>query len=149
MSDTQKSYHAYNGSKLEYCETQSGTYTQIKGLKTTPDIGGEPNQIDTTDLDNTVFETAMNGLKPAQNYAFEFNMEDPSAEANIKLASDLEDANTIAYWKYTLSNGIVVEFRSDVRTMIAGGSSGDLIGFTMYLSPVEEPTITIPTSASL
>lgn len=141
---SEKTYSAYNGSKLEYSTTEDGEYTQIKGLKTTPDIGGEPNSIDTTDLDNTEFETAINGLKPVQNYSFEFNMEDPSATANIKLASDLEDAKTVAYWKYTLSNGIVVSFRSDVRTMIAGGSSGDLIGFTMYLSPVDEPVITIP-----
>lgn len=141
---SEKTYSAYNGSKLEYSTSEDGQYTQIKGLKTTPDIGGEPNSIDTTDLDNTEFETAINGLKPVQNYSFEFNMEDPSATANIKLASDLEDAKTVAHWKYTLSNGIVVSFRSDVRTMIAGGSSGDLIGFTMYLSPVDEPEITIP-----
>lgn len=139
-----KAYHSYNGSKLEYSETENGEYKQIKGLKTTPDIGGEPNSIDTTDLDNTEFETAMNGLKPAQKYPFEFNMEDPSAEANIKLATDLEDKGEPVYWKYTLANGIIVSFRSDVRTMIAGGSSGDLIGFTMYLSPIEEPNLTIP-----
>ena len=142
----EKAYKAYNGSKLEFATTESGEYKQIKGLKTTPDIGGEPNSIDTTDLDNTEFETAMHGLKPVQNYAFEFNMEDPPAEANIKLASDLEDNKTAAYWKYTLSNGIVVSFRSEVRTTIAGGSSGDLIGFTMHLSPIDEPEITIPVS---
>ena len=142
----EKMYHAYNGSKLEYATTEDGNYTQIKGIKSTPDIGGEPNRIDTTDLDNTEFETAINGLKPAQEYTFEFNMEDPSAESNIKLASDLEDNNTVAYWKYTLSNGIIVAFRSDVRTTIQGGSSGDLIGFSMHLSPIGEPEITIPVS---
>lgn len=141
---SEKMYHAYNGSKLEYSTTEDGTYTQIKGIKTTPDIGGEPNRIDTTDLDNTEFETAINGLKPAQEYTFEFNMEDPSATSNIKLASDLEDAGTVAHWKYTLANGITVAFRSDVRTTIQGGSSGDLIGFSMHLSPVGEPVITIP-----
>lgn len=144
-----KKYKAYNGSKLEYCATENGNYTQIKGLKTTPDIGGEPNKIDTTDLDNIEYETAINGLKPAQNYNFEFNMEDPSAEANIKLASDLEDSKNVVYWKYTLANGIVISFRSDVKTTIIGGSSGDLIGFTMHLTPVEEPTRTFPASASL
>lgn len=140
----EKMYHAYNGSKLEYATSEDGEYTQIKGIKTTPDIGGEPNRIDTTDLDNTEFETAINGLKPAQEYTFEFNMEDPSSTANIKLASDLEDDGTVAYWKYTLANGITVAFRSDVRTTIQGGSSGDLIGFSMHLSPVGEPVITIP-----
>lgn len=146
MARSGASYSAFNGSKLEYATTQAGTYTQIYGLKTAPDIGGTPNQIDTTDLDNTEYETAINGLKPAQQYEFEFNMEDPTATANIKVASDLEDEGTKAYWKYTLSNGIIVSFQSDVRTTINGGSSGDLLGFTMTLAPISEPVITIPTS---
>ena len=140
-------YSAFNGSKLEYSTTETGSYTQIYGLKTIPDIGGTPNQIDTTDLDNTEFETAINGLKPAQQYEFEFNMESPTATANIKLASDLEDAGTKAYWKLTLANGIVVSFQSDVKTTINGGSSGDLIGFTMTLAPISEPTVTVPTTS--
>lgn len=147
MARAEASYHAFNGTTLEYCETQSGSYTQIYGLKTAPDIGGTPNQIDTTDLDNTEYETAINGLKPAQQYEFEFNMEDPTATANIKLAVDLEEAGTKAYWKYTLSNGIVVSFQSDVRTTISGGSSGDLLGFTMTLTPIGEPVVTIPTAS--
>ena len=140
-------YHAFNGTKLEYSTTENSTYTQIYGLKTAPDIGGTPAQIDTTDLDNTEFETAINGLKPAQQYEFEFNMEDPTATANIKLASDLEDAGTKAYWKYTLSNGITISFQSDVKTTISGGSSGDLLGFTMTLAPIAEPVVTIPTTS--
>lgn len=142
----QKAYSAYNGSKLEYSESENGTYKKIAGLKTTPDIGGEPNKIDTTDLDNTEYETQMNGLKPAQAYNFDFNMENPSVEANIKIASDLEDSKKIYFWKYTLTNGIVTTFRSDVKTTIAGGSNGDLIGFTMHLSPMDEPVKTIPTN---
>ena len=140
-------YSAFNGSKLEYSATENGDYTQIYGLKTIPDIGGTPNQIDTTDLDNTEYETAINGLKPAQQYEFEFNMEYPSVTANIKLASDLEDAGTKAYWKLTLTNGVVVSFQSDVKTTINGGSSGDLIGFTMTLAPISEPVVTISTTS--
>lgn len=147
MARSGAKYSAFNGSKLEYSETQGGTYKQIYGIKTAPDIGGTPNQIDTTDLDNTEYETAINGLKPAQQYEFEFNMEDPSAEANFKVAYDLEEAGTKAYWKYTLSNGIEIAFQSDVRTTISGGSSGDLLGFTMTLSPISEPTITINTAS--
>ena len=145
----EKNYHAYNGSKLEYSSTENGTYTRIPGLRNLPDIGGEPNEISTTDLDNTQYETAMYGLKPVQKYTFEFNMQDPSAEANIKIASDLEDADTFYYWKLTYSNGIVVSFQSKVKTTILGGNSGDLIGFQMHLAPKNEPTKVIPTSASL
>jgi len=143
MSD--KKYNALNGTKLEYSTTETGTYTQIKGLKTIPDIGGTPNTIDTTCLDNTKFETAISGLIPVQTYEFEFNLEEPSATSNIKLVSDLEDNGTIAYWKLTYGSGIIIKFRSDVKTTIKGGSSGDLEGFTMTLTPIDEPTRTLPT----
>lgn len=143
----EKTYSAYNGSKLEFSTTEEGTYTKINGLRETPDIGGTPNKIDTTDLDNTTYETAINGLMPAQEYEFAFNMEDPATEANIKLVSDLEDSKAIVYWKYTLTNGIVIQFRSDVRTTILGGGSGDLIGFSISLSPIDEIVKTIPVSA--
>lgn len=147
--DLEKNYHAYNGTKLEYSTSSTGSYTRIYGLKTIPDIGGEPNRIDTTDLDNTEYETNMYGLKPAQAYNFDFNMQDPSAEANIKLVSDMEDAGTNYYWKLTYSNGLIVSFQSKVKTTILGGSSNDLIGFQLHLAPKNEPQRTIPTNVSL
>ena len=149
MNTEEKDYHIYNGSKLEYSETEEGTYTKIPGLKTIPDIGGEPNTIDTTDLDNTEYETSMYGLKPSQNWTFDYNMQDPSATANIKLASDLEDTGNSYFWKLTYSNGIVIKFKSKVRTTILGGSSQDLIGFQLHLAPKEEPIKEIPTNVSL
>lgn len=149
MARTGAQYSALNGTKLEYSATESGTYAQIYGLKTLPDIGGEPNTIDTTDLDNTEYETAILGLKPVQNYNFEFNMEDPNATANIKIVSDMEDSGNEYYFKLTYSNGIVVTFSSKVRTTITGGSTGELAGFTMHVSPTGEPVRTIPASTSL
>jgi len=145
----EKNYHAYNGSKLEYSSTENGSYARIYGLKTIPDIGGEPNEISTTDLDNEEYETAMYGLKPVQKYTFEFNMQDPSATANIKIASDLEDADEFYWFKITYSNGIEVKFESKVKTTLLGGQSQDLIGFQMHLAPKNEPAKTIPTTASL
>ena len=142
---SEKKYNALNGSKLEYSTTKDRTYTVIRGLKTIPDIGGTPNTIDTTCLDNIKYETAINGLIPVQSYEFEFNLEEPSATSNIKLVSDLEDNGTVVYWKLTYGSGIVISFRSDVKTTINGGSSGDLEGFKMTLTPIEEPERTIPT----
>jgi hypothetical protein len=145
----EKNYHAYNGTKLEYSTTEDGAKTRIYGLRTIPDVGGEPNRIDTTDLDNEIYETNMYGLKPAQAYNFDFNMQDPSAEANIKLASDLEDSGLSYYWTLTYSNGVIVKFQSKVKTTILGGQSNDLVGFQIHLAPKNEPERIIPTSVSL
>lgn len=142
--EEERSYHTYSQSKLEYSATNGGTYKRIYGLKVIPDIGGEPADISTTSLDNEKYETAILGLMPVQKYTFEFNMEDPAAEANYKLACDIEDSGEAYYWKLTLSNGIVVSFRSKATTAIKGGEYGDLIGFAMTLSPIGEPEKTIP-----
>lgn len=149
MEEEERNYHAFSDSKLEYATTSTGTYTRIYGLRVIPDIGGEPDDIETTTLDNKKYKTAILGLQDIQKYTFEFNMEDPSAESNYKLASDLEDSDDVYYWKLTLSNGISIAFRSKVTTAIQGGEYGDLIGFTMTLAPIGEPVKTIPTNVSL
>ena len=142
-------YTALNGAKLEYSTTKTGSYTQIYGLKTIPEVGGEPNTIDTTDLDNTEYETAIMGLKPLQSWSFEFNLELPAATANIKVVSDMEDADTNYWFKLTYASGITVLFESKVRTTLTGGSSGDLEAFTMHLSPVGEPERTVPVTSGV
>lgn len=147
--EEERNYHAYSQTKLEYSATESGTYEKIYGLRVVPDIGGEPDDIETTTLDNLKFKTAITGLQDIQKYTFEFNMEDPSSTSNFKIASDLEDSGNAYYWKLTLSNGIIISFRSKVTTAIQGGEYGDLIGFSMTLAPIGEPVKTIPTPASL
>lgn len=142
-NEENKNYSSYNGSKLEYKKGE--TWKQIPGLLKIPAIGGEPNSISTTTLDNTKYETEQYGLMPAVKLAYEFNMEDPNAEANIKLASDLEDAKTTDDWKITYANGITVEYRSKTITSIKEGQSGELMGFSMYHNPISEVKRTIPT----
>lgn len=142
--EEQLNYHSFSGTKLEYSETSNGTYTQIKGITQVPDIGSEPEDIETTTMDNKKYKTSIPGLQDVQKYTFEFNMEDPTAESNIKLASDLEDEDTPVFWKLTYSNGITISFKSKVTTMIKGGSTGDLLGFSMTLNPIGEPEKTIP-----
>ena len=147
MNDEERNYHAYSQSKLEYCATENGAYTKLYGLRVIPDIGGEPDDIETTTLDNVKYKTAITGLQDIQKYTFEFNMEDPSSSANFKIASDLEDSGNVYYWKLTLSNGVIISFRSKVTTAIQGGEYGDLIGFSITLAPIGEPTKTIPTTS--
>jgi len=146
MQEDTRNYHAYSQTKLEYATSATGTYSRIYGLRVVPDIGSEPDDIETTTLDNQKYKTSILGLQDVQKYTFEFNMEDPSAEANYKIACDIEDSGNVYYWKLTLSNGVVISFRSKATTAIQGGEYGDLIGFSMTLAPIGEPEKTIPTS---
>ena len=86
MQEDTRNYHAYSQTKLEYATTSTGSYTRIYGLRVVPDIGSEPDDIETTTLDNQKYKTSILGLQDVQKYTFEFNMEDPSAESNFKIA---------------------------------------------------------------
>lgn len=134
-------YTASAGSKLEYKD--GSTWKQIKGLKAIPEIGGEPNKIDTTSLDNTKYMTEINGLMSAPNLTFEFNLEDPTIEANIYLVDQLSKTAT-KEWKITYSTGITIEYKSDTTYSFNEVGVDEISSFTMYHAPTEEPTITIP-----
>lgn len=144
MGEEERNYHTFSQTKLEYGDTAAAITNRLYGLRVIPDIGSEPEDIETTSLDNVKYKTAISGLQDVQKYAFEFNMEDPTAESNYKKACELEDAGQPKYWKLTLSNGIEITFRSKVSTSIQGGEYGDLIGFTMTLTPIGEPEKKFP-----
>lgn len=134
------------GSKLEYSATENGSYTKINGLLSIPQIGDTPTKIDTTTLDNLKYETNVNGLMPAPDLTFQFNMEDPSAESNINLVNSLAN-DTVYFWKITKSNGITHKYTSKVTYSFDETPVGDIAKFTMYHAPISEIETTIPTSS--
>lgn len=136
-------YNILNGTKVQYSETEAGTYTDLIGVKTLPDFGSTPNKVDTTTLDNTVYETNINGLIPALDLTYELNLEAPSATANIKKVYDMAESDTAYFWKVTLKSGIVIAYKSKVKYGIKGGSSEDLETFEMYHAPEEGITVTV------
>jgi len=140
----EKSFSTSIGSKLEY-GTSKGTYNKrLYGLLSIPEIGGEPNEIDTTSLDNTEYETVQYGLKPAVKFAIEFNMEDPNTEANIYLVHQMSESKQTYYFKITRGNGITHEFASKVKYGYSEVGTNEVDKFTLYLAPIEEIKTTIP-----
>ena len=90
------------GTKLEYTTDNGTTWTRVYGLASTPDFGGQPNKIDTTTLDNTVAETSTNGLQPAVELSYEFNVQELNNQnANLRQIKTLADAKTKAKWRLT------------------------------------------------
>ena len=147
--EEERNYHIGNGTKLGYSSTSTGTRTYINGITTIPEIGGSPDEVETDSLDNLKYHTTIDGLMPAVKLEIELNMEDPSAESNIRQVYDLEQSGNTYYWFIEYSNGVTVSFRSKVRYSIDETTSGELLKFKMYLSAIGEPTTTIPTNVSL
>lgn len=136
------------GTKLEVSTNGGSSWTRIYGLASTPDIGGEPNKIDTTTLDNTVAETSTNGLQPAVEMSYEFNVQDLSdANANIRTVYNLANSKTQAKWRLTKASGITFEYEAVPSISYSADEQGGIEKFTMYHDLKSDITITIPTAS--
>src|SRR5574344_1726784 len=101
------------GTKLEYSTDNGTTWTRVYGLASTPDFGGQPNKIDTTTLDNTVAETSTNGLQPAVELSYEFNVQELNNQnANLRQIKTLADAKTKAKWRLTKASKMTIEYEA-------------------------------------
>ena len=136
-----------HGTKLEYCATQTGSYTQLYGPKSIPEISGAPERVLTDTLDNEKFHTAIDGLMPEVALDIPFNLDVESAQANMKAVYDMEATGNEYYFKITYTSGVIVSFRSKVRYSIGAANPNEIQEFTMHLSPVGEPTVTVPSTS--
>jgi hypothetical protein len=133
------------GTKLEY-STDGTKWTRVYGLASTPDIGGQPNMIDTTTLDNTVAETSTVGLQPASEISYEFNVQELNDNsANLRLIKNLADNKTKAKWRLTKASGITIEYEAIPTISYSADEQGGIEKFVMYHDLKSDMTITLPT----
>lgn len=133
------------GTKLEYSTDNGSTWTRVYGLASTPDFGGQPNKIDTTTLDNTVAETSTNGLQPAVELSYEFNVQELNNEnANLRQIKTLADAKTKAKWRLTKASKMTIEYEAVPSISYSADEQGGIEKFVMYHDLKSDLTVTLP-----
>lgn len=133
------------GTKLEYSTDNGSTWIRVYGLASTPDFGGQPNKIDTTTLDNTVAETSTNGLQPAVELSYEFNVQElNSTEANLRQIKTLADAKTKAKWRLTKASKMTIEYEAVPSISYSADEQGGIEKFVMYHDLKSDLTVTLP-----
>ena len=133
------------GTKLEYTTDNGSTWTRVYGLASTPDFGGQPNKIDTTTLDNTVAETSTNGLQPAVELSYEFNVQELNNQnANLRQIKTLADAKTKAKWRLTKASKMSIEYEAVPSISYSADEQGGIEKFVMYHDLKSDLTVTLP-----
>ena len=133
------------GTKLEYSTDNGSTWTRVYGLASTPDFGGQPNKIDTTTLDNTVAETSTNGLQPAVELSYEFNVQELNNQnANLRQIKTLADAKTKAKWRLTKASQMSIEYEAVPSISYSADEQGGIEKFVMYHDLKSDLTISLP-----
>ena len=133
------------GTKLEYSTDNGSTWSRVYGLASTPDFGGQPNKIDTTTLDNTVAETSTNGLQPAVELSYEFNVQELNNQnANLRQIKTLADAKTKAKWRLTKASKMTIEYEAVPSISYSADEQGGIEKFVMYHDLKSDLTVTLP-----
>lgn len=133
------------GTKLEYSTENGSTWTRVYGLASTPDFGGQPNKIDTTTLDNTIAETSTNGLQPAVELSYEFNVQELNSEnANLRLIKTLADNKTKAKWRLTKASKMTIEYEAVPSISYSADEQGGIEKFVMYHDLKSDLTVSLP-----
>ena len=133
------------GTKLEYSTDNGTTWIRVYGLASTPDFGGQPNKIDTTTLDNTVAETSTNGLQPAVELSYEFNVQELNNQnANLRQIKTLADAKTKAKWRLSKASKMTIEYEAVPSISYSADEQGGIEKFVMYHDLKSDLTITLP-----
>ena len=133
------------GTKLEYSTDNGTTWIRVYGLASTPDFGGQPNKIDTTTLDNTVAETSTNGLQPAVELSYEFNVQELNNQnANLRQIKTLADAKTKAQWRLTKASKMTIEYEAVPSISYSADEQGGIEKFVMYHDLKSDLTVSLP-----
>ena len=150
MPETLGTYNISAGSKLSYGALNQGalptSWSDLLGCTEIPEIGGAPDTVESTTLDNLVYRTYVKGLQDLGTLDFPFNLEKPAATANINVIAGL-DKNTVYGWKITYASGITVAFKSKPSYSFNQVGVNEIESFTLHLIPEGEPTITVPTAS--
>ena len=143
-------YKISAGSKLSYGELGANnafpsTYNDLAGCTEIPEIGGAPETVESTTLDNLVYRSYVKGLQDLGTLDFPFNLETPSASSNINTIAGL-DKDTSYAWKVTYASGITVEMISKPSYSFNSVGVNEIESFTLHLVPEDEPVITVPST---
>lgn len=106
------------------------TYTKIAGLQSFPDIGGAPEQIDITTLDDAMMHY-MNGLKDNGTLEFTFLYDaDDNSASNFQTLCGLEDAGKAVSWELKLPTGTKFHWDGEVAVTLTGDGANAALHFT-------------------
>ena len=110
------------------------TYTKLCKIKSYPALGGAPDQLETTDLEDPS-QTFVNGVQSMDAMEFTANYTYTSFSAVKTLA------NTALYYRLTLADGSKATWQGEHTCWVGEGEVNGIIEFTISVAPSTEITI--------
>lgn len=123
---------------LKTAATKEGPFKKLVDITDYPDLGSEPNKLDTTDLSDTKYMTNILGLQEAPDLEFEANYE---LDKYTEIAA-LQDAGDQWFNLELGADGVdgIFEWSGSVQIYKNGGTVDEVRKMTIVLSattPIE------------
>lgn len=131
-----------NKAKLGYSATESGTATDLPGLKQLPELGAEPTMVDNTCLTDTIITNEM-GIGDPGSLEYVFKFVNSAATDSYRILKALDSATTY-YWTQEMADGTKFKFPAQPSIRVGGGGVNEAIEFTLSLALQGDITVTNP-----
>lgn len=121
---------------LKFADTKEGLFEKLVDITSYPDLGSEPDKLDTTDLSDTRFMTNILGLQEAPDLTFEANYTKEAYEKIVAMTDEY-------YFNLEFGNDGehgIFEWSGDIEVYATGAGVNEVRMMTITLSaatPIE------------
>lgn len=128
--------------ELHYASGES-TFDRIDHLMSVPDLGGDPEQVEVTTLQDGTRQY-IPGIKDPGDLEFEFLYDNETAGSNFRVVQGLADAGESVDFKVVFPDNTEWAFSGIPSVRINAGGVNEALTFTMSLMLQSEFEITHP-----
>lgn len=127
------------GTYLSYSEAETGTYKKLYGLRSTPDMGGDPEKVEVTNL-NDGMRRYVRGIKDPGDleFGFYYNSADENSTATeneVKTSyatlRALDTAGTSVWYILVYPDGTGFKWKGSVSVKRSAAEVNGVLAFTL------------------
>lgn len=133
------------GVTLSYKNGSETTYTKIDNMQSFPALGGTPEKVDVTTLEDGN-RKYIQGVKEYEELAFVFLYDNSSATSNYRVVRGLEEAGGVIDWEVSFPDNTKFHFSGEVATSINEGEVNGAITFNVNITLNSDIDVTNPTT---
>ena len=133
-----------NGAKLGYKKKgASGDYTDLTGLKETPELGEDPEKVENSGLADKVKQYEY-GIGDAGDLTYKFKYENTSETSPYRVMRKAAATKEVLSFCETLPDNTKYEYDAQVSVKRSGGGVNGVMEFDLNMALQSEITTTDP-----
>lgn len=136
------------GCFLSYSEDGGTNYKKINDLQSIPELGGDPESLNTTTLDDAV-KTSIPGLADYGALPFQFLYDNSSETSCFRVLSRLQASGNEYPFKISYPDGTAFSFKAAVSVKTGAVEVDGVLQFTANLQLASDVTTTHPTGGAV